>query len=97
MTDVVCTIMREAANGPKGGSYSQSKLDFNDAEKIDAAWRRLGIRHQLLLKDRYVLGKSIGTICRQLNIKQTPQQYNWNDELAAAQEAIEDIVDSGNR
>lgn len=97
MTDVACTYLREAAYGPKGGPSSQSKLDFKDAEKIEGAWRRLSIRHQLLLKDRYVLGKSIGTICRQLNIKQTANGHHWNSELAAAQEAIDDLLTGGNR
>ena len=97
MTDVVCNIMRQAMNGPTGGRTGHSRLNFDDAAVIQSAWQRLSIRHQLLLKDLYVLDKSVNTICRQLNIKHTPG-YHWNRELAAAQQAIEDLTDNeGNR
>jgi hypothetical protein len=96
MTLVACNALRNRALGPAPGKTAQSKLDFKDAERIQDAWRRLSIKHQLLLKDLYVLDKSVNTICRQLNIKHTPG-FHWNRELAAAQDAIEDIVDSGNR
>lgn len=91
MTHVVCNIMREAVKGPPGGSTSQSRLDFVDAGRIQSAWQCLSIRHQLLLKDLYVLDKSVNTICRQLSIKHTPG-HHWNSELRAAQDAIELVV-----
>jgi hypothetical protein len=96
MTAVACNKMREAANGPKGGRVQQSRLDFQDAAKIERAWTQIGVRHQLILRDLYVLGKSVNTICRQLNIRHTPG-IHWNTELAMALDAIEDIVDGGNK
>lgn len=96
MTDVVCTILRDAAKGPRGGSAAQSKLDFGDAATIDRAWSKLGARHRLLLRDLYALGRPVNVICRELSIKHWPA-IHWQRELRAAQEAIEDIVDGGNR
>ena len=90
MTNTVCNILRAAANGPAPSRTAQSRLDFNDAAIIQAAWQKLSIRHQLLLKDLYVFDKSVNTICRQLSIKHTPGHY-WNTELKTAQDAINKI------
>lgn len=87
MTNTVCTIMREAANGPAPSRTAQSRLDFNDAAIIQSAWQKLSIRHQLLLKDLYVFDKAVNTICRQLTIRHTPG-HHWNSELKSAQDAI---------
>lgn len=91
MTDVVCTMMRDAANGPRGGATSQSKLDFDDAATINHAWLKLGVRHRLLLRDLYALGRPPNVICRELSIKHWPASH-WKRELRAAQDAIADIV-----
>lgn len=97
MTDVVCNILKEAASGPRGGSASQSKLDFDDAATINRAWARLGARHRLLLRDFYALGRPPHILCRELSIKHWPASH-WNRELLQAQEAIEDATDNeGNR
>lgn len=95
MTAVACNRMREAANGPRGGRIPQSRLDFQDAAKIERAWSTLGTRHQLILRDLYVLGKSVNTICRQLDIRPTPGSH-WNAELAKALDAIERGLGNGN-
>lgn len=95
MTDVVCTILRDAAKGPRGGSTAQSKLDFKDAGTINDAWLRLGVRHRLLLRDLYALGRPVNVICRELSIKHWPA-IHWQRELRAAQDAIEGKVKNGN-
>lgn len=93
MTDVVCTIMRAAAQGPAGGPTSQSKLDFEDAATINRAWAALGPRHRILLRDLYALGRPVNVICRELNIKHWPALH-WRRELHEAHEAIAAIVRS---
>lgn len=92
MTNVVCNMMKMAAEGAKGGSRLQARLDFIDAAKVQRAYQKMTVRHQLLLKDLYVLGKSPNTICRLLSIKHTPG-YHWNSELKAALDAMEKVID----
>ena len=91
MTDVVCNIMRAAAQGPAGGPASQSMLDFEDAATIDRAWAALGPRHRLLLRDLYALARPVNVICRELSIKHWPASH-WRRELLEAHEAIETIL-----
>lgn len=95
MTNVVCNLMKEAAHGPKGGPASQAKLDFEDAAVINRAWLKLGVRHKLLLRDFYAFGRPPTVICRDLSIKHWPASH-WKRELAAAQDALKNIVDNGN-
>jgi hypothetical protein len=92
MTNVVCTLMREAASGPVGGAATQSKLDFDDAATINAAWLRMPTRQKLLLRDFYALGRPVNVICREMNIKHWPASV-WQRELSEAQAAIEAIVE----
>lgn len=92
MTNVVCTLMREAASGPKGGPVSQSKLDFEDAAAINSAWLQLGARHKLLLRDFYALERPVNVICREMDIKHWPVSH-WQRELREAQAAIEFLVE----
>jgi hypothetical protein len=91
MTNVVCTLMREAANGPKGGAATQAKLDFEDAATINAAWLQVDTRCKLLLRDFYVLERAVNVICREMSIKHWPASH-WQRELRAAQAAIESII-----
>jgi hypothetical protein len=95
MTAVVITLMRQAAHGPAGGATMQSNLDFHDAEVINRAWLRLGVRHKLLLRDLYALGRPVNVICRELSIKHWPASH-WQRELLAAQDAIRGKLDSWN-
>jgi hypothetical protein len=92
MTNVVCTLMREAASGPKGGAATQAKFDFADAAAMNAAWLLLGVRHKLLLRDIYVLERPVNVICREMSIKHWPTSH-WQRELRAAQDAIESILE----
>lgn len=96
MTDVVCNMMRIAATGPARGSVTQSRLDFEDAAVINRAWLQLPPRPKLLLRDHYALARPVNIICRELNIKHWPN-IHWQRELLRAQEAINDIVNGGNR
>ena len=93
MTNVVCTLMREAASGPKGGAATQSKLDFADAAEINAAWLQLGGRQKLLLRDHYALERPVNVICREMSIKHWPTSH-WKGELRTAQAAIESIIEN---
>jgi hypothetical protein len=96
MTDVVCTIIRDRVNGPPPGKKVLASMNFEDAAIIQRAYMQLSIKHQMLLKNLYVLGQSPNAICRQLSIKHTPG-HHWNRELYSAQEAIDDILNGGNR
>lgn len=91
MTDVVCNIMRAAAQGPAGGPATQSMLDFEDAATINLAWAALGPRHRVLLRDLYALARPVNVICRELSIRHWPASY-WRRELHDAHQAIEAIV-----
>ena len=93
MTNVVCTLMREAASGPVGGQATQSKLDFADAATINAAWLGLPTRQKLLLRDFYALGRPVNVICREMSIKHWPASH-WQRELGAAQAAIQSMVEN---
>ena len=95
MTAVVISNMRQAAEGPKGGRATQSRLDFHDAMVIDRAWQRLSLdqyKHKFLLRDFYVLGHSPTAICRNLDIKHWPASH-WNRALQAARAAIESVIE----
>jgi hypothetical protein len=96
MTDVVCTIIRNAANGAPPGKKAAASMDFKDAAIIQRAYAQLSVKHQMLLKNLYVLGQTPNAICRQLSIKHTPG-HHWNRALAEAQDAIDDVVNGGNR
>lgn len=96
MTDAVCNMLRIAATGPKGSAASQAQLDFTDSKCIQDAWQRLPPRPRLLLRDLYALGRPVNVICRELSIKHWPA-IHWQRELARAQEAIDDLVRSGNK
>lgn len=93
MTNVVCNIMRAAAQGPAGGAATQSKLDFEDAAAVNRAWSALGPRHRLLLRDLYALSRPVNVICRELSIRHWPASH-WQRELGAAQAAIEAIIEN---
>lgn len=92
MTDVICTMMREAANGPSGGPVSQSQLDFEDAATINAAWLKLGVRSKLLLRDFYSLARPVNVICREMSIRHWPASH-WKSELATAHDEITKMID----
>lgn len=94
MTGVVCNMMKMAAIGQIGGLATQSRLDFEDAAIVNRAWMRLAIRHKLLLKDLYALGRPVNIICRELDIKHWPASH-FKREIKDAQNGIAAILDSG--
>lgn len=96
MTNVVCNLMKEAAHGPKGGAATQAKLDFADASVINEAWAKADVRHKMLLRDFYALGRPVNVICRELSIKHWPAAH-WQRELGAAQAAIESIIEKSKK
>lgn len=91
MTEVVCSIMRMAAAGPVYNRKISARLDFTDAAEVQDAWRQLGPRHRVLLRDVYVLERAVPTLCRELNIRHWPASH-FHRELQNAQEAIDKIV-----
>gem|GEM_PF-6989857 len=96
MTAVACNLLRIAANGAPPGKKTLASMNFEDAAIIQRAYMQLGVKHQMLLKNLYVLEQAPNAICRQLSIKHTPG-HHWNRALAEAQEAVGDILNNGNR
>lgn len=91
MTDVICTMLRDAAHGPRGGSYTSSKLDFDDSRTIQAAWAKLTLRSQTLLKHHYVLERTWYVICRELDIKHWPARH-FDKALEGARDEMESFL-----
>ena len=92
MTAVICHMLRMQANAPAGGTYTQSKLDFEDAATLMRAYAVLSVRHKLLLRDLYALGRPVNVICREMDIKHWPA-IHWKREIEGAQQAIAAVVD----
>lgn len=91
MTDMVCNIMKMAANGPAGSSRSRSNLDHHDAAVIERAWVRLPIRPKMMLRLCYVLNSSPEYICRAMKIRRRPAAY-FVEELRLAELAISKLL-----
>ncbi len=92
MTALVCDMMRMAAMGQIGGAATQSRLDFGDAAVVNAVWIRLAVRHKILLKDVYALGRPVNIICRELDIKHWPASH-FKMEMKSAQDAAAKLLD----
>ena len=69
--------------------------DVKDAALIDAAWRRIGPQHQMLLRMHYIWHANRAFICRRLNIRHRPWHV-FEDELEQAKTEVADaLADSG--
>lgn len=91
MTDVICTMMRQAANGGAASSGMRSDADHADAELVNRAWQQLRAEPKALLKWYYVHNKNPSEICRRLEIKHYPRSI-FDNALGSAEDAIEGIM-----
>lgn len=91
MTDVICTMMRQAANGRAGSAGIRSDADHADAELINRAWLSMRADPKALLKWYYVHNKNPSEICRRLEIKHYPRKI-FENALGAAEDAIEGMI-----
>ena len=91
MTDVICTMLRQAANGRTGSSGMRSDADHADAELVNRAWLLMRAEPKALLKWYYVHNKNPSEICRRLEIKHYPRKI-FDNALWAAEEAIEATI-----
>jgi hypothetical protein len=94
MTGAICEGMRKAALGNVwAGHEVRDPIDDADAVRIEVGLRKVPFRERLLLTWHYIEKAPPGVIARKLSFR--PREFD--ELLLAAQEAIEDVVDSGNR
>lgn len=91
MTDVICTMMRQAANGGAASPGMRSDADHADAELVNRAWLLMRAEPKALLKWYYVHNKNPSEICRRLEIKHYPRKV-FDNALGAAEDAIEVLL-----
>lgn len=90
-TGNVCDRMRIAAEGalfvPSGGD----RLDSDDAERVEQAWKRLTPMHRELLRWHYIRNANPQMICRRLGIKPRPTSI-FDIELARAEAELARVM-----
>ena len=86
-TGNVCDRMRIAAEGALFVSSSGDRLDSDDAERVEQAWKRLMPMHRDLLRWHYIRNANPQMICRRLGIKPRPTSI-FDIELARAESAL---------
>jgi hypothetical protein len=97
MTGIICESMRKAALGNVWSGHDvRDQVDDSDAIKIELAMRKIPFAQRLLLDWCYIEQARPEVICRKLSIPVRPAS-EFVERFRAAQEAIEDIVDGGNR
>lgn len=75
------------------GNERRGPYDPVDARIVDAAWRRLPVRHRELLQMVYLWKAGREVVCRRLKIRRHAAQF-FELELAAAKAALKKIIDS---
>jgi len=94
MTGVICDDMRKNSGLVfEGHADQQRKIDDSDAIKIELGMRRIPFQQRLLLDWCYIEQARPEVVCRKVSIPIA----EFVDRFRDAQEAIEDIVDGGNR
>jgi hypothetical protein len=97
MTGVICERMSRAALGDVwSGHEVREDTDDQDAVAIERGMRLLSTFNRLLLHWCYIEQARPEVVCRKLSIPLRPAS-EFVDRFREAQEAIEDIVDGGNR
>ncbi|WP_260858583.1 hypothetical protein [Paraburkholderia sp. BCC1885] len=76
------------------GSERRGSYDPVDAGLVDAAWRRLHVRHRDLLQMVYLWKAGREVVCRRLKIRRHPAQF-FELEVAAAKAALKRILNPG--
>lgn len=96
MTGAVCERMRKAALGNVWSGHDvRDQVDDDDAIRFEVGMRELAIPQRLLLHWCYIEQAQPEMVCRKCSIPVRPAS-EFVTRFRAAQEAIEDIVDSGN-
>lgn len=94
MTGAICESMRKAALGNVWSGHDQrDATDEQDAVLIERGMRDLPDAQRLLLWWCYIKQQHPGYVARKLSFPVA----EFVERFRAAQEAIEDIVDGGNR
>lgn len=93
MTGAICDRLRKAALGLVSSGPEQPAIDVEDALAVNDAWRIQSLRIKNLLLWYYVENKPPAIICRRLRIRLWPARF-LNDELQAAEDALEKTLDS---
>ena len=87
-TAFICDRMRTAVEGEFASAPgSGDRLDNNDADLLERAWKRLLPRHRELLRWHYIRQARPEMICRRLGIKPRPTSI-FDIELARAEGEI---------
>lgn len=87
MTEVICNGLRMAAEGERAWNGDRSKLDYEDAYKVNAAWVMLKDRQKTMLKLCFVDNEPPNVICRKLNILHWPAEH-FKDEFYTSMDAM---------
>ena len=97
MTGAICEGLRKAALGNVWSGHSGlAPIDDSDAIKIEMGMRKIPFQQRLLLDWCYIEQAQPEVICRKLSIPVRPAS-EFVDRFRAAQEAIEDATDGGNK
>ena len=92
-TGNVCDRMRIAAEGALFVASSGDRLDSDDAERVEQAWKRLTPMHRDLLRWHYIRNANPQMICRRLGIKPRPTSI-FDIELARAETELARVMAS---
>jgi len=90
-TGNVCDRMRIAAEGALFVASSGDRLDSDDAERVEQAWKRLMPMHRDLLRWHYIRNANPQMICRRLGIKPRPTSI-FDIELARAEAELARVL-----
>jgi hypothetical protein len=94
MTGAICEALRRAALGNVwSGHEVREETNDQDAIAIEQGMRLLPVAQRLLLYWCYIEQARPEVVCRKVSIPKA----EFVERFRAAQEAIEDIVDGGNR
>ena len=91
-TGFICDRMRTAAQGEIGTLLGTGdRLDADDADLLERAWKRLLPKHRELLRWHYIRHARPEMICRRLGIKPRPTSI-FDLEMARAEAEIARVL-----
>lgn len=93
MTGAICDDMRKNSGLVREGHSGIDRIDDSDAVKVELGMRKLPMQQRLLLDWCYIEQARPEVVCRKVSIP----MKEFVERFMEAQEAIEEIVDSGNR
>lgn len=87
-TAFICDRMRAARQGElPSAPGTGERLDVDDADLVERAWKRLAPKHRELLRWHYIRHANPAMICRRMGIKPRPTSI-FDLELARAETEI---------